>query len=157
MPAFASFLSDQEIMSVAEFVSARLADPASHAASVSEGGQIYRLYCSGCHGASGRGGALVGGINAPPLAKFPAAASLAAMILGPSNMPVFTSGTLDVRQQASVALYVQVLQAPPSPGGWGLGYLGPVAEGLAAAAVVGLLVLVTVWLAWGKERSAPGG
>ena len=56
------------------------------------------------------------------------------MIIGRSNMPDFAGTTLDVRQQAAVALYVELLQKPPSPGGWGLGYIGPVTEGLAASA-----------------------
>ncbi len=61
------------------------------------------------------------------------------MILGRGNMPNFAGTTFDVRQQASVALYVQLLQKPPSPGGWGLGYIGPVTEGLAGFAALGLL------------------
>ena len=42
------------------------------------------------------------------------------------------------------------LQAPPSPGGWGLGYLGPVTEGLAAFFGLCVLLVAAVWLAWGK-------
>jgi ubiquinol-cytochrome c reductase cytochrome c subunit len=68
------------------------------------------------------------------------------MLIGPGNMPTF-SGTLDVRQQAAVGLYVDVLTAPPSPGGLGLGYFGPVMEGLVAFAGVLVLVLISVWLA----------
>ena len=75
------------------------------------------------------------------------------MILGTANMPRFAGGTLDVRQQTSVALYVQVLLDPPSPGGRGLGYLGPVPEGAVGAAALLILIFVAVWLAW-KSRGA---
>ena len=154
MPAFPQ-LSPAQVAAISTFVATQIADPAARAATVTEGGQLFRLYCSGCHSSIGRGGALSQGRNAPSLADYPAAEALAAMILGRGNMPNFAGTTFDVRQQAAVALYVETLQSPPSPGGWGLGYVGPVTEGLACFAALGLLVLLTVWLAWGKGRAKP--
>ena len=72
------------------------------------------------------------------------------MIIGRSNMPVFAGTTLDVRQQAAVALYVETLEQPASPGGRGLGYVGPVAEGFASFVGLAVLLLIAGWLAWGK-------
>ena len=119
-----------------------------------DGGVVYRLYCAGCHGATGRGGALVEGGNAPSLGGKPAANALAAMIAGPKNMPVFT-GTLDVRQQAAVARYIHAtLVRPETPGGYGLGFFGPVAEGIVAWAGLAVLILIAVWLAWRKGGTA---
>ena len=149
MPAFRQF-SPAQVAAVADYVATQIAAPAARSATVAQGGELFRLYCSGCHSSTGRGGALSQGRNAPSLADYPAAEALAAMILGRGNMPVFADTTFDVRQQAAVALYVETLQAPPSPGGWGLGYIGPVTEGLAAFVGLGLLVLLAVWLAWGK-------
>ena len=153
MPPFNTLFSPAEIKTVSAYVAEHIADPQARAATIAEGGTIYRLYCSGCHGAAGRGGAIGRGKNAPSYANRPAANALAAMLRGPSNMPVFSS-TLDVRQQAAVARYVYVLKAPPSPGGYGLGYAGPVAEGAMAAAGLLVLVLIAVWLAAGKGGSA---
>ncbi len=149
MPAFPQ-LSPAQVAAVSEFVATQIAAPAARNATVADGGEMFRLYCSGCHSSTGRGGALSQGRNAPSLADYPAAEALAAMILGRGNMPIFADTTFDVRQQASVALYVETLQAPASPGGWGLGYIGPVTEGLAGFVGLGLLVLLAVWLAWGK-------
>jgi ubiquinol-cytochrome c reductase iron-sulfur subunit len=156
MPAFPQ-LSPAQVAAVSLFVATQIAAPAARTATVAQGGELFRLYCSGCHSSTGRGGALSQGRNAPSLADYPAAEALAAMILGRGNMPVFAGAALDVREQAAVALYVQTLQAPPSPGGWGLGYIGPVTEGLAAFAGLGLLILLAVWLAWGKgaAKAAP--
>jgi ubiquinol-cytochrome c reductase iron-sulfur subunit len=154
MPAFRQF-SPAQVAAVSNFVATQIADPVARTATIAEGGRLFRLYCSGCHSSTGRGGALSQGRNAPSLADYPAAEALAAMILGRGNMPNFAGTTFNVRQQASVALYVQLLQAPPSPGGWGLGYIGPVTEGLACFAALGLLVLLTVWLAWGKGQVRP--
>lgn len=155
MPAFGQALDQAQIDAVAEYVSQELAAPVSRTAKTAEGGDIYRLYCAGCHSATGRGGALTEGPNAPDISQYPAAQALAAMILGRGNMPAFAGNTLDLRQQTAVARYVEVLVEPPSPGGYGLGYLGPVPEG--AVAAVGLLVLIAlaVWLSWKSRKAVP--
>ena len=82
------------------------------------------------------------GVNAPNLRLHPAATALAAVIIGPGNMPVFAGNTLDTRQQAAAARYVEALLTTPSPGGRDLGYIGPVAEGFAAAIALAALVAV---------------
>jgi len=154
MPAFPQ-LSPAEVDAVATYVATQIADPVARTATIAEGGAEFRLYCSGCHSSVGSGGALTQGRNAPRLRDYPAAEALAAMIYGRGNMPIFAGTTFGVRQQAAVALYVEVLEAPPSPGGWGLGYIGPVPEGLAAFLALCVLLLATVWLAWGKGQVKP--
>jgi ubiquinol-cytochrome c reductase cytochrome c subunit len=149
MPAFEGSLDDEQIDLVSTHVVEEIADQEAREATVPEGGETYRLYCAGCHGASGRGGALTAGPNAPSFEGMPAANALSAMLVGPGNMPSF-AGALDSRQQAAVALYVQVLTDPPAPGGHGLGFMGPVIEGAVAWAATLLLVLVSIWLAWSK-------
>ena len=156
MPPFGGVLSSQDIDAVAEYVSQELADPASHQAQTPQGGELFRLYCSGCHSSTGSGGAMPVGRNAPNIRKYPPAEALAAMILGPGNMPALAGNAFDVRQQTSIALYVQVLAPdPPSPGGRGLGYLGPVPEGAVGAVALFLLILVAVWLAWRSRKAVP--
>ena len=152
MPPFSGLLSPGDIATVSTYVAQQIADPQARLGTVAEGGVIYRLYCGGCHGAAGRGGSIGRGRNAPSYANRPAANALAAMQRGPFNMPVFTS-TLTVRQQAAVARYVYALKTPAHPGGYGLGYAGPVAEGAIAAAGLLVLVLIAIWLAAGKEGS----
>jgi len=153
MPSFGDQLSDAQIQGVAEYVAASIAEPEARTAVVADGGETYRLYCAGCHSTTGRGGALTRGRNAPDISQFPAAEALAAMIIGRGNMPAFAGNTLDVRQQAAVGLYVGVLVDPPSPGGRGLGYLGPVTEGAVSAIALLILIFLAVWLAW-KSRTA---
>jgi ubiquinol-cytochrome c reductase cytochrome c subunit len=153
MPAF-RFLTHRQVLAVSEFVATQIANPAARSATAADGGVIFRLYCSGCHGGTGRGGALVHSRNAPSLADYPAAEAIAAMILGRGNMPVFAGTALDVRQQAAVALYVETLEQPASPGGRGLAYIGPVAEGLVSFAGLAVLLMLAGWLAWGKGGTA---
>jgi ubiquinol-cytochrome c reductase cytochrome c subunit len=156
MPPFGAQLSPKEIDAIAQFVSQEIADPASHSAEAPAGGELFRLYCSGCHSSTGSGGAMPVGRNAPNIRKFPAAEALAAMIIGPGNMPALAGNAFDVRQQTSVALYVQVLAPdPPSPGGAGIGFLGPVPEGAVGGVALLLLILVAVWLAWRSRKAVP--
>ena len=155
MPAFKDALTQQQIDAVAHYVATSIADPASHDAELGRGGDLYRLYCAGCHSATGRGGALTAGQNAPDIAQFPAAEALAAMILGRREMPAFAGNTFDVTQQTSVALYVDRLIEPESPGGAGLWYLGPVPEGLFGGIGLVLLVVLAVWLAWKSRKAVP--
>jgi ubiquinol-cytochrome c reductase iron-sulfur subunit len=154
MPAFPQ-LSPAAVDRVSAYVATQIAAPQAHEATVGEGQQLFHLYCSGCHSSTGRGGALSQGRNAPRLSDYPAAEAIAAMTLGRGNMPIFAGTTFDVRQTASVARFVETLESPASPGGWGLGYVGPVTEGFAAAGGLGLLVLLAVWLAWGKGQVKP--
>lgn len=156
MPPFGGVLSENDIGAVSDHVAQELADPAAREAEVSPGGETYRLYCAGCHSATGRGGALTRGNNAPNISVYPAAEALAAMILGRGNMPAFAGNTLDVKQQTAVALYVDaVVVHPESPGGNGLAYLGPVPEGAVGAVALLLLIMLAVWLAWPSRKAAP--
>ena len=155
MPSFRDSLTEQQIQDVAKYVAASIADPVARTAVAADGGETYRLYCAGCHSATGRGGALTRGRNAPDISQYPAAEALAAMILGRGNMPAFAGNTLDVRQQAAVGLYVGVLVDQPSPGGRGLGYLGPVTEGAVSAIALLILIFLAVWLAWKSRTVAP--
>ncbi len=152
MPALPNGLKPSEVDAVSVYVAEHIADPISHTARQSEGGDLYRLYCGGCHSATGRGGAMTVGRNAPDIAQYPAAEALAAMFLGRGNMPVFAGSALDTRQQTSVALYVEALVKPASPGGHAIGLKGPVVEGMVAGVALLALILAGVWLSWGSGR-----
>jgi ubiquinol-cytochrome c reductase cytochrome c subunit len=155
MPGFAGVLSDEEIAAISDHVADELAAPESREAEVMPGGDLFRLYCSGCHSSTGSGGAMPNLNNAPDIRQYPPAEALAAMILGRGNMPSFADNTFDVRQQTSVALYVQVIHDPPSPGGAGIGFLGPVPEGAVGGVLLFLLILIAVWLAGPARKAVP--
>ncbi len=155
MPGFAGVLTDAEVDAISVHVADELAEPESREAEVTPGGDLFRLYCSGCHSSTGSGGAMPDLNNAPDIRQYPPAEALAAMILGRGNMPSFAGNTFDVRQQTSVALYVQVIDEPPSPGGAGIGFLGPVSEGAVGGILLFLLILIAVWLAWPTRKAVP--
>jgi ubiquinol-cytochrome c reductase cytochrome c subunit len=110
---------------------------------VVEGGQLYLLNCAACHSAAGNGGALSSGRNAPTLHGATGVQVAEAMRTGPGPMPVFGSDTLSDRQVNSVVEYVRYLDDPRDPGGFSLGRVGPITEGLVAL-LFGLVALAFV-------------
>ena len=89
---------------------------------------------------------IVGG-TAPNLADSTPTQIAEAVRIGPYLMPRFTTKQLDERQVDSIIRYVQVAQEPDDRGGWGIGHLGPIPEGLVAwllagSALVGVAVLI---------------
>ncbi|PVE91669.1 MULTISPECIES: c-type cytochrome [unclassified Microbacterium] len=114
---------------------------------VANGAELFRVNCAMCHNVSAAGGALTEGKYAPALTETSALHMYAAMVTGPQNMPVFGDMNLsdeDKRDIISALLFQQ--QAVPV-GGFSLGNLGPVSEGLFVWIFgIGALVAVTVWI-----------
>lgn len=130
-------------------------DPAR--ADVARGGELYRLNCAACHNWDGKGGALVGGANAPGLTQVPAEQVAEAMRVGPAAMPLFSPGLLSDQELNDVVAYVATFRAPEDAGGWGLGHWGPATEGLAGVAGLVVLLLVTAWLGKRTGRAEEHG
>ena len=116
-------------------------------ANVSDGAALFALNCAACHTIEGDGDALASGTFAPSLRNVPANQVVEAIRTGPGNMPRFT-GNLSDYQVADIVKYVTTeIQHPQNTGGFGLGGLGPVAEGFVGLLLgVGLLALVGFWV-----------
>ena len=115
---------------------------------VAHGGELFRVNCSSCHAFGGGGGALSSGKSAPSLEHATDRDIYAAMLTGPQNMPVFGDNQLTPEEKRDIIAYMQNLQNDPDPGGWGIGRLGPVPEGLVIF-LIGMVALVftTLWIA----------
>ena len=94
------------------------------------GGELFRLNCASCHNFTGKGGALSSGRYAPDLAAASEQQIYTAMISGPENMPKFSDRQLSPQEKADIIAYVNRTADVPNPGGYGLGGIGPVSEGL---------------------------
>ena len=123
-------------------------DPA--AGRLAEGERLYQENCAACHSATGTGGALTSGQVAPSLAQATPVQVAEAVRVGPGAMPRFPSQALNDPQVDSVAAYVGRLQQGGNRGGWDLGRIGPVTEGLVAW-VLGLGLVLLVVRRLGKE------
>ena len=115
--------------------------------SVAHGGELFRINCAMCHNVSGAGGALTEGKYAPPLSSSSALHIYAAMVTGPQNMPVFSDMNLTLEDKRDIIAYLDFQQRAVPIGGFTLGSLGPVSEGLFIWIFgIGALVAVTVWI-----------
>ena len=77
-----------------------------------------------------------------------------AMLTGPQAMDNFSNGNLSPEEKRDVIAYLGTLDEQPGYGGFGLGGLGPVSEGLFAWLVgIGGLVAFAVWIAAHTTRS----
>jgi ubiquinol-cytochrome c reductase cytochrome c subunit len=111
------------------------------------GAELFRINCAMCHNVAGAGGALTQGKFAPPLGGIEAKYIYEAMITGPQNMPVFNDDNISPEDKANIISYLKFLDETPSVGGFGLGDIGPVSEGLFIWIFgLGAIVAITVWL-----------
>jgi ubiquinol-cytochrome c reductase cytochrome c subunit len=123
-------------------------------AAISRGGQIFLTNCTACHNFEGSGGAMPRGGYAPSLNETSARHIYEAMLTGPQNMPNFANGNLSPEEKRDVIAYLYSLREMPDYGGFGLGGLGPVTEGLVAwLAGIGLLVGFAIWIAAHTTRT----
>lgn len=123
-------------------------DDEQQAEAIANGGELYRLNCASCHTYGGGGGSLSSGKWAPSLNAATERQIYAAMLSGPQNMPVFGDNQLSPDEKRDIIAYVQTLQQDKEPGGWHLGRLGPVTEGLAIFLIgITALVFATLWIA----------
>ena len=71
-----------------------------------------------------------------------------AMLTGPQSMPVFGDGTISSEEKRAIIRYIRELDQEPNPGGFGLGRIGPVAEGAVIWIIgIGALIFLAIWLA----------
>jgi ubiquinol-cytochrome c reductase cytochrome c subunit len=112
---------------------------------VAEGMELFTDSCAGCHAISGKGGVAIGGY-APPLGEATPTEVGEAIRVGPYLMPKFNEESISPQQVNSIAAYVELTQEPEDAGGFGIGHIGPVPEGLVAwlAAVAALLLVARV-------------
>jgi len=147
--------TDAEIKALAAYVASVGPGPAIPESSAvdpklgnaANGANIFRTNCAMCHNFAGKGGALTRGKYAPDLSNSSPEHIYEAMETGPQSMPVFSDGSLSPESKRDVIAWLRTINTAPSPGGYNLGGLGPVTEGLAGWAI-GLVALIgcAVWL-----------
>lgn len=98
---------------------------------IADGLYQYTLTCAGCHQIAARGG-FVTGARVPPLQGVTATEIAEAVRIGPYLMPSFSSTQISNYQLDSIIKYVLSTRAPDNRGGWAVGNLGPIPEGIVA-------------------------
>jgi len=144
--------SDDEIDQLMAYIQANGGGPTLPSGDLRDGelaagGELFRLNCASCHNFAGRGGALSSGKNAPNLSEASDLQMYAAMLTGPSNMPVFGDNQLTPEEKRAIINYVQTLDESADPGGLGIGRAGPVPEGVVIWLLgMGVLLVGVFWI-----------
>ena len=108
---------------------------------LAEGMRLFSLNCAGCHQVGARGGIVIGAV-APALTSSSATEIAEAVRIGPYVMPAFDEEHISDEELDSLVRYVQLAQQPDNEGGWGIGNIGPVPEGMVAWFLGGAALLL---------------
>ena len=146
--------TDEQVSALSAFVASVGAGPGIPAeeylqgdGDAAVGAELFRINCAMCHNVAGAGGALTEGKFAPALSGVSAQHIYEAMVTGPQNMPVFNDNNISPQDKANIITYLKYLDNTTSVGGFGLGDIGPVSEGLFIWIFgLGAIVAITIWL-----------
>ncbi|WEK14180.1 MAG: c-type cytochrome [Candidatus Microbacterium phytovorans] len=146
--------TEDQIKAIAAWVQSTSPGPTYPAESILDGGgnvangaELFRINCAMCHNVAAAGGALTEGKYAPALTSTSPLHIYAAMVTGPQNMPVFNDMTLTTDEKRDIISALMWMQQNESAGGFSLGSLGPVSEGLFIWIFgIGALIALTVWI-----------
>ncbi|GAA1844518.1 c-type cytochrome [Microbacterium koreense] len=146
--------TDEQIRAIAAWVQTTAPGPTYPAEEILDGGgdvshgaELFRINCAMCHNVAGAGGALTEGKYAPPLTDVSALHLYAAMVTGPQNMPVFSDMNLTAEDKRDIISALLYMQESEPVGGFTLGSLGPVSEGLFIWIFgIGAMIAITVWI-----------
>jgi ubiquinol-cytochrome c reductase cytochrome c subunit len=130
-PAFSQAQIEALVAYVASFGGPPIPTVSPRAGSLADGQRLFGLDCAGCHTIQGQGGIVTGAI-VPSLNQATPTQVAQAIRIGPYVMPRFGPGELSSAQIDSIARYVQSIQHPEDRGGWGIGRIGPIPEGMVA-------------------------
>ena len=120
--------------------------PTPEQGNLGEGLRLFTTHCAGCHQVAGEGG-YVTNARVPRLKEATPQQIAEAVRIGPYLMPKFSKKAISDRQVDSIIAYLEASKKPNDAGGWGIGHIGPVPEGIvawfiAAFVLVGLCALI---------------
>ena len=116
-------------------------DPAQ--GSLPHGRELFAASCAGCHQIGATGG-VVPGASVPSLDTATPTQIAEAIRIGPFVMPRFGDAALNQHDIDSITRYVLAVRSNPDDrGGWSLGHLGPIPEGMVAW-LIGIAALLAV-------------
>ena len=126
--------TDREIRGLVAYIaSLRGGPPRPHpqpgAGTLPEGLELFTEHCAGCHQVVAQGG-VVTGAKVPPLDQATTTQIAEAVRTGPYLMPKFSKRQISDSELNSIIAYVQRSKHPVDRGGWGIGNIGPVPEGM---------------------------
>jgi ubiquinol-cytochrome c reductase cytochrome c subunit len=110
---------------------------------LSHGFELFSEHCAGCHQIVGQGGIVTRGV-VPDLQQATPTDVAEAVRVGPYVMPKFSH--LSKQEVDDLAAYVTYTRDPEDRGGWGIGHIGPIPEGMIAWLLAGGALLLAIRL-----------
>ena len=149
--------SERELQALIAYVASLQPGPAvpmphPERGNLADGLQQFTEHCAGCHQVSAAGGYVTNAV-APRLDDATPVQIAEAVRIGPYFMPRFSERQISNGQLDSIIRYVIYARHPDDRGGWALGHVGPVPEGLVAW-FIGAAVLVATCLVIGRRLHA---
>jgi ubiquinol-cytochrome c reductase cytochrome c subunit len=149
--------SDREIRALVAYVSSfepgpPIPRPHPSQGTVSEGLQLFTEHCAGCHQVVAKGG-VVTGARVPPLDEATDTQIAQAVRAGPYLMPRFSKRAISDSELDSIIAYVDRSKHPVDRGGWGIGNVGPVPEGMVTW-LIAVIAFLAVCMAIGTRLRA---
>jgi ubiquinol-cytochrome c reductase cytochrome c subunit len=151
-PAFRPAVMRDVIAYIASFGGAPIPSPHPERGDVAEGLRLFTQHCAGCHQVVTEGGVVTDAV-APALDQSTAVQIAEAVRIGPYVMPAFPPSQISDRELDSIIRYVQYAKHPDDRGGWNLGHIGPVPEGLVAWLIAGVALVATTLFIGARRRS----
>lgn len=130
------FFNSREIAAITAYVASfgggpKIPEPEPDFGSLSEGMSLFTEHCAGCHQVVGEGG-YVPGAKVPVLGHAGPTEVAEAVRIGPFLMPSFPKSQISDEDLDKIIAYVVRSKDPEDAGGWGIGHIGPVPEGIVA-------------------------
>ena len=149
--------SEQEIGALVAYVASlgggpAIPSPHTSSGNLAAGLKLFTEHCAGCHQVVAEGGYVTGAV-APPLEDATPVQIAEAVRIGPYLMPRFSKKQISDAQLNSIVRYVQYAKHPHDPGGWAIGHVGPVPEGLVTW-FIGIAAVVVTCLVIGRRLSS---
>jgi ubiquinol-cytochrome c reductase cytochrome c subunit len=126
--------------------------PQPEKGSLADGQESFTEHCAGCHQIAAEGGYVTNAV-APSLDQASPVEIAEAVRTGPYLMPRFSEKQISNAELDSVIRYVTYAKHPDDRGGWALGHLGPVPEGLVTW-FIGIVLLVATCAVIGRRFHA---
>lgn len=127
----------------------RIPKPHPERGNLAQGQQDFADHCAGCHQIDVKGGYVTNAV-APTLDRATAVQIAEAVRTGPYLMPRFSERQISDAKLDSIIRYVAYAKHPDDRGGWALGHIGPVPEGLVTW-FIGIALMVGMCLVIGKR------
>jgi len=150
-------LDDAQIAALVRYVASLGSGPAvphphPERGNVSAGMTLFRSHCAGCHQIVAEGGYVTNAVP-PALGDATPTQIAEAVRIGPYVMPTFSTKAISDDELDSIIRYVEYAKHPDNRGGWALGNVGPIPEGLVSWFIAGT-ALLGVCLVIGKRLRA---